>query len=131
MSAQLKRIFDLDKVTFQAPNIGTGEDVNDWGEQEVIFIEIISADTSVNDGSVNAIVKGHIRFFGSAEKIPYGYFAKQISKADPADTKPFFFHNFENNKGTIDDICERTLDFVYLFDSQYNPDVGTITSITF
>lgn len=117
----LKRIFDFDKVTFDRP----GESQ----EQEGMFVEIDTTRCRIKDGRQIARASGTIRVFAENNKLPYGYFTKCISEADPDDTKGLFFFDFEENRGTFRNIAERSMGFVYLFDSQYDPAVGTLNQI--
>jgi hypothetical protein len=121
LEGQLKRIFRAKKVTFDKP----GESQ----EQEGLFVDIQKAKTKIRDGKEIALVQGTIHVFARADKLKYGFFAKALNEAKPADTKQLFFFNFEENKGTYQDICERSLDFIYFFDGQYDPALGSITSI--
>ncbi len=118
---KLKRIFDLDKVTYDRP----GESQ----EQEGIFIAVEQARCKVIDARQLARVQGKLHIFASLDKLPFGYLTKKISKADPVDVKSLFFFDFEENRGTFRNITERSLAFVFLYDSQYDPNVGELTSI--
>lgn len=118
---KLIRIFDFDKVTYDKP----GESQ----EQEATFIDVTLAMCRVIDARQIARVEGKITVFANSDKLPYGYFSKRIAEADPEDTKDLFFFDFEENKGTFRNIAERSVGFRYLFDSQYDPAIGTITSI--
>lgn len=121
LSGKLQRIFDFDKVSFDRP----GESQ----EQEGLFIEVESAKCRIVDGRQISRVTGTIRVFGQNNKLPYGYFSKCISEADPADTKSLFFYDFEENRGTFRNIAERAAGFLYLFDSQYDPAIGTLNQV--
>ncbi len=121
LEAQLKRIFRLEKVTFDTP----GESQ----EQEGLFIAVEKCKTRIKDGREIALVQGTIHIFANASKLKYGYFSKALNEAQPADTKKLFFFNFEENRGTRGNICERSLDFLYFFDGQYDPNLGTIESV--
>lgn len=119
--SQLKRIFDLDKVTFDKP----GES----REQECAFVDVSKATTKVLDARQLARVTATLTVFAQVEKLPYGYFTKMIDAAAIADSRCFFFYDLEENKGTYRNISERSVSFVYFFDSQYDPAIGTITEI--
>ena len=121
LKEQLTRILDLDKVSFDLP----GESQ----EQEAVFIEVQSAKTRLRDGVQIALVRGTIHIFANSDKLPYGYASKRLAEARPEDTKKLFFFNFEENKGTFRNIVERSIDFLYLFESQFDPAVGELTSI--
>ncbi len=122
LSEKLQRIFDLDKVSFDQP----GESQ----EQECTFVVVENALTKIMDARQVARVTGKIHVFAQVEKLPYGYFAKRIAAADPGDTKDFFFYGFDENKGTFRNIAERTMSFVYLFDSQFDPAIGILNELT-
>jgi hypothetical protein len=121
LEAQLKRIFRLEKVTFDTP----GESQ----EQEGLFVAVSKCKTKVKDGREIALVQGTIHIFSNADKLKYGFFSKALDQARPADTKKLFFFNFEENRGTFRNICERSLDFLYFFDGQFDPALGSITSV--
>ncbi len=121
MQDQLTRIFDLKKVSYDLPSKSH--------EQEACFIEVKKAETKIIDAKQIAKVNGSLHVFAEQNKLPYGYFAKQIAKAAYEDSKNFLFFNFEENKGTYLNISERSIDFVYLFDSQYDPAIGTIDEV--
>jgi len=121
LSEKLMKIFDINKVSYSLPS--------ESREQECIFIEVDSAKSNVKDKIFTSKVTGKIRVFANEDKLPYGYFSKKIAEADAADTKDFFFYNFEENAGTIQNITERNLGFIYLYSSQYDPSVGSITSL--
>jgi hypothetical protein len=121
LTEKLKRIFKLDKVSFDLP----GESQ----EQEGIFIAVERDHAKVVDKREIHRVQGKLSIFASSNKLPFGYLAKAIAAARAEDVRPLFFFNFEENKGTIGKICERSLEFIFLFDSQYDPNLGTITSV--
>jgi hypothetical protein len=121
MSDQLKRIFRVERVTYDRPG--------DSQEQEGLFIDVQKAMTRLIDGRQIARVEGKIHIFVNSDKIRYGFFSKALAEADPADASSFFFHDFEENKGTFRNIAERALSFVYFFDSQFDPAIGTLTEI--
>lgn len=119
----VKRIFDLNKVSFDLPS--------DSQEQEAAFIQIDKAISRINDKRQTSRVTGKILVFANADKLPYSYLTKKIAAADAELVAPFFFYDFEENAGKFLNIVERSLSFVFFFDSQYNPDVGTMTEVVF
>lgn len=121
LADKLKRIFDLDKVTFDLPS--------ESQEQECIFIDVKTSAGRVKDGFFTAKVTGGVRIYANSEKMPYGYLTKRIVEAKPEDTKDLFFYDFEENAGQFRNISERSMSFIYLFDSQYNPNVGEIEGL--
>ena len=121
LKESLSKIFDLKKVSFNTPT--------DAREQEIIFVEIDSSKNQIRDGSEQAKVMGKLKVFSSTDKLPYGYFSKCLRNADSNYTMPFYFYDFEESAGVFQNICEFSLSFVYFFNSQYDPALGTITSI--
>lgn len=119
---KFKRIFQMKKYLYDVPS--------DSQEQECLFINVISSKNQVKDGRVTGKVTGKILVFCNPEKLPYGYFTKCVVEADIADTKDLFFYEFEDNAGMASGISERSMSFIYLFDQQYNPNIGELTSLT-
>jgi hypothetical protein len=121
LAGKLERIFGFDKVTF--------DQVSESREQEGVFIEIERARPTIKDGKQISYVQGRVRVFAQNDKLPYGYFLKFIRLADPEDTKDLFFFDMETNAGYFRNLTERSLSFVYFFSGQYDPSLGSITSI--
>lgn len=111
----------MQKVTFARP----GESQ----EQEGVFIAVERSLCRMKDARQTARVEGTLHVFAQADKMPFGYLSKCIASADPADTFGFFFRDFEENVGTFQNLCEKKVGFNYLFDSQYDPAIGTITEV--
>lgn len=121
LAEQIGKILDMGKVSFDAPS--------ESQEQEGVFIQVSRARTRVKAARQIAHVVGVIRVFAASNKLPYGYFAKKIEDA-PADLKRgLFFYDFEENAGKYRNIVERSVSFQYLFDSQYDPAIGTISTV--
>jgi len=116
----LERIFQI-KASFDQPSSAK--------EQEKLFIEIEDAKVNPKDGRIVAMVTGNCQMFGNNEKLPFGFFSKKIDKADNVDTFPFFFFDLEQNTRLFQNIVQRGFSFVYFFDSQYDPEIGTITDV--
>ena len=123
MTAQLRRILDFNIVKFDKPS--------ESHEQECVFVSVETSKNTIKDGVQIAKVTGKIHVYAPANKLPYGYFSKKINEADLADTAPYFFYDFEHNTDQYFDIDERIMSFVYFFNSQYNPALGTITSVAY
>lgn len=121
LKSSIENIFGLDKVSFDVPS--------EHQEQECVFIQIVRAKPTIKDGRQLCLVEGTVRVFANSEKMPYGYFMKRLRDAPETDTKGLVFFDFEENAGTFRNITERSLGFRYFFDSQYDPEIGTITSI--
>lgn len=121
LAEKFERIFGFDKVTF--------DQVSESKEQEGVFIQIQQAKPTIKDGKQLSMVRGVVRVFAQNSKLPYGYFLKMIRNADAEDTKDLFFYDFESNAGYYQNLTERSLAFVYFFSGQYDPNLGTLTSI--
>jgi len=122
LAGKLKRIFQMNKVTYDLPS--------ESQEQEAIFVEIDECKTKITDAREIAKVTGKIKIFANSDKLPYGFLTKRIAEAHASDVKDLMFYSFEENHGTFGNIAERSMQFVYLFDSQYNPELGTMTELT-
>lgn len=121
LAARIQRIFDFPKVTYDR--------ASESKEQKAIFIEIDQADVRIRDKRAICKVEGTLRAFAQSSVLPFGYMAKKIAESNPADSKAFWFGS-EQNLGTIVNLVERKMAFTFLFDSEYDPSTGTITSIT-
>ena len=122
LADKFKAIFAVTKVTYDTP----GES----REQNVMFVQIEQPKFSFKDGRVTAMVTGNAVMFGRNDALTFGFFAKAISQAPALLTKDLFFSDFETNTQRLRDIVQRGFSFTYFFDSQYDPAVGTITSVT-
>lgn len=122
LAETMKEIFDVKEVTFDTPG--------DSREQNILWIEIEQPKFTFADKKVKALVTGKGTMYGRNDALTYGYFSKCIAKADNALTKDLFFSDFETNSNRFRDIVERGFSFTYFFNSQYDPDIGTITSVT-
>jgi hypothetical protein len=123
LAEKLQKIFQIKKVSF--------DEISDSQEQECLFVEIESAKNSIKGGEEKSMVTGNCVIFGNAEKMRFGFFSKAIQEADPADTKDFFFFDFEVNTRRYQNIVQRGLSFIYFYKAQYDPDTGEITSVDF
>ena len=122
LETKLKDIFDVKKVVYDQP--GESE------EQECIFIEIEQSRNHVKDKRFIARVNGTLTIVGSSEKMPYGFFSKKIDEAKPAVKRDLAFFNLERNTRVFRNIVQRTADFTFFFNGQYDPNIGSITSVT-
>jgi hypothetical protein len=127
LADRLKRIFDFKKVSYNHIN-PKPDDVN---EQETLFITVQSSKNSIKEGVSYARVTAKVTVRANSDKLPYMYFSKKIQEADISDTKDFFFYDLESNDGTYDNITDRSFSFVFFFNSQYDPDIGTLNTLTF
>ena len=121
----MQKIFAVKKATLDAFS-------PEAPEQECLFINVQSSRNSFKDGRVYARVTGTASMFGPNDKLTFGFFSKRIMQAglaDPNLTKPFFFSDMDETSQNIQNIVQRSFSFVYFFNGQYDPDIGTITSI--
>lgn len=121
LKLKLQNIFGVNKVNFDAP----GESV----EQETLFIEIEKSMNSIKDGRVTAMIYGNAILAGPSDKIPFGYLSKRIKQAAEADTNNLCFFQLETNTRIFQNLIQLGFSFVYFFYSQYDPELGTITSV--
>lgn len=121
----LKKIFGFEKVSLNAPS--------DSFEQDTLFVQIDQPNTRTSEGKVYAKVYGQLIVFSQHDKLTYGFFNKRIEKADVALTKKFFFYdtdvNVENSNARMQNIHERRTSFVFFFTAQYDPKLGTLTTL--
>lgn len=121
LKQRFERIFGIPKVTFSAP--GESE------EQGCLFVDIQSASSAVKKGRQIARVVGAISIFARSEKIPFGYFTKKINAASLELVSGLFFHNVDETSKRSQDIVERKCSFVFLYSGEYDPKVGSLTSV--
>lgn len=120
LEALFKKIFDFKDVSFSAPG--------EAREQEKLFVEVELCRTRILDKREISRVQGKASVFVNGDKVPFGYFAKCIAN-HPDETKDLFFSDIEENQRLYENIVQRGFSFVYLFDSQYDPDLGTLNQV--
>lgn len=128
LQKRFERIFGFKKTTYLAPS--------DKFEQDTLFITVQTARTKVSDaegGRETAKVTGFITVYSQDNRLPFGFFSKRINAADPSDTERLFFFDMEVDKADsparLQNIHERSIGFVFLYDSQFDPDKGSLTSL--
>jgi len=125
LKRRLELIFGM-KATF---NIQSEEN-----EQDKIFINIDVCRpriSSKDGGRETAKVIGSIIVTSQDDRFTYGFITKRIEKADPELTRPFFFYDVDaviQNEGIMN-VHERSTSFVFLYESQYDPSKGELTSL--
>lgn len=125
---KFKKIFGVQRVSYDHPAPDTHDGQPQSEEQETIFIEIDETKTSFKDGKVYAHVTGKASMLAQNDKLPFGYFSKCIFEHSD-DTKDLFFYQFEENQRLRNNLVHRGFSFIYFFNSQYDPNLGTLTSI--
>ena len=130
LKARLQRIFEFKETTFNAPNI-------DAPEQGILFIEIDNATTrlsTLDGGKQTATVRGSLVVFSQAGKHSYGHINKRIENAAASDTTKFIFTNIDDNVQDspyrMVNLEERRTGFIFMYDSQYDPSRGALTSLS-
>ncbi len=93
-----------------------------------MFISVSRAVTKINTARQIGKFEGDITVYADSGRMPFGYFTKKLNQADLEDTRGFFFGP-EENVDTYRGIDQRQFSFTFLYDSQYDPAIGTITSI--
>jgi hypothetical protein len=121
LALKLKQIFAVDKVIYDSPS--------EAREQNCLFIQIESTRNSIKDGKALAMVTGSAFMFQKNTALKFGFFSKAIRQADTALTKDLFFYDIEVNTPNYRDLVQRGFSFIYFFNSQYDPEIGTITSV--
>ena len=127
LKEKLKDIFGFKKVTFSAPS--------ESFEQDTLFVEIESANTRPSKGKkVYAKVSGNLVVFSHGAKLPFGFFSKRIEQADAELTSNFFFFDLDqnalNSPARLQDISEIRGKFVFLYSAEYDPNQGSLTSLS-
>jgi len=107
----------------------TLDDVGESEEQDRLFLTVSSCVPSIKDGYATERVEGEAFMYGSSEKLPFGFFAQAIRNADQDLKKDMFFYDLETNNKTENNIVRRSFRFVYFYNEQYDPRIGSITSV--
>lgn len=125
---RMQKIFGLGKTTFLDPT--------ELFEQDTLFIQISQARGRMSRGGggrETARVVGSIVIYSQNNKLPFGFFNKRIEQADPELTKNLFFYDLDTDDpespARRQNIHERRCGFMFLYDSQYDPNQGQITSL--
>ncbi len=126
---RFEKIFGFEKTTYLAKS--------ESFEQDTLFILIHSSRSrvsGVDGGSETARVYGSAVVFSQGDRFPYGFIAKRVDTAPHSYTKDLFFYDFDqdmqDSPARLQNIHERRTNFVFLYDSQYDPDKGEISSLT-
>lgn len=117
----LERVFQFKKTTYDAPS--------DAHEQECLFIRIQDANCKIKDARQLAKVRGSLWCFAQNDKLPFGYFMKCISEASATDQAKFIFSKIDESVEVTNNIVRRSVDFVFFFEAQYDPEIGQISTV--
>ncbi len=129
LELRLKRIFGVKRTTFNAPDF-------EAPEQDCLFVQILSAQPRMQakgGGRETYRVTGYLTIFSQATRVPFGFFFKKLEQADPEDSHGLFFEkemDIPDSPARIQNIQERRVNFTFWFDSEYDPNRGSLTSMT-
>lgn len=125
--AQLKEdlqiIFKPEKVTYQQPS--------DVKEQSVLFINVEQPTPTFRDKVARFRVTGKCTMFANSEKLTFGYFARCIAGASKELHARFHFSEIDANTKYYQNLVQRDFSFVYFYETEYDPDTGTLESVEF
>lgn len=122
LTDKLKRIFKLEKITLNA--------ISDSNEQLYGFVSISLARGSIRERKYLARVAGTLTVYGNTERLKYGFFSRAMDQASKEDMSSFYFYDVEENANVSLTVAARSISFVFFFNGQYDPDVGTLESVT-
>src|SRR5574343_121900 len=103
LEQELKSIFKIKKVSYSLPS--------ESNEQDTLFVSIASTKPRPNENEIIDRIYGKITLFASQDKLPFGFFVKQIHTST-VDDKNLFFYNIEENsnyQGAVS-LVERSAD---------------------
>ncbi len=128
LERRLRTIFGVRKTTFNAPDF-------DAPEQDCLFCQIVDAKPRMQargGGRETYVVEGYLTIFSQALRIPFGFFHKKLEQGDPADVASFFFGkemDIADSPARLQNIQERRINFTFLYDTEYDPNRGSLTSL--
>lgn len=125
--SDLEQMFGFNKTTFL-------KDSDDF-EQDVLFIEIDRSNSKISNvsgGRQIARVVASLVVYSQDDRLPYGFFSKRL-EAYPDIAKSFFFsvvdEDVPESPARIQNIHERRCDFIYFYDSQFDPNRGELNEL--
>lgn len=122
LETDFKSIFGIKKVLYEDAQFGR--------EQDVLYCEVSNAKTIIRPGMEIADVEGKISILGLMNKNKSGFLSKQIQLAPAALTDKFIFDRTEQNIPVSmfeDRFNVYSVNFMYLYRAQYNPNKKKIT----
>lgn len=130
IQSALKRIFAMNAVTFDAPSPTAGPNGLPLFEQGTLFVEVQSSKGKVKDRKYVARVTGTIKIFAQLHQLPIGFFDKMIARPEVAAyARDFFFYDLEESSQGLQNLVQRSASFVFFFNSQHDPDLGSINEL--
>lgn len=89
--------------------------------------------SAAQGGRETSTVTGSIVVFSQDNALPFGFFNKKIEQADKEFTNGLCFMNMDvdviTSPARIQNIHERRCDFIFLYDSQYDPNRGEMNQL--
>lgn len=122
LAEKFKKVFGLQNVRWERPS--------ESNEQEAVFIEVDTPMIRIRDGIEQARVSGRALVYVRGAKMPFGYFQKCIA-AHPEACRDIVFFNIDQDVKTYYDLVQRSFEFTYFFNSQFDPETGTLNQVTF
>lgn len=98
-------------------------------EQECLFISIEDNQVRFKKKLKRYRLEGRLTMFAQSDKMPVDYFATRIFEMPKALQARFFFSEIDANTKYYQNLVQRDVSFIYFFETQYDPDTGTITSV--
>lgn len=123
LKEDLKLIFQPEKVTYQQPS--------EIKEQSVLFVNVEQPNPTFRDKVARFKVSGKCTMFGNSDKLTFGYFARCIRGASKELNSKFHFSEIDANTKYYQNLVQRDFSFVYFFETEYDPDTGSLTSVEF
>lgn len=126
--SDLEQIFGFRKTTFL-------KDSDDF-EQDTLFVELDRSNSKISNqtgGQQIARVVGSLVVYSQDDRLPYGFFSKRL-ELYPALAKNFFFgvvdEDVPESPARMQNIHERRCDFIYFYNSQFDPNKGELNALT-
>jgi hypothetical protein len=126
---RLKTIFEM-PVKFEAPNYGS-----EALEQDVVFVEVQKCRPRVQGDRILDKVMGQLVLFSRDDNVTFGFFTKAVERSTPAYRSGLSFFQMDTvlpeSPARLQNLQETRSAFMFLYDSQYDPDKGELTSVDF
>lgn len=121
LKEDLAVVFKPIKISFGQPS--------DIKEQECLFINIEETQVRFKKKLKRYRVEGKCLMFAQADKMPVDYFATHIFEMPKALQARFFFSEIDANTKYYQNLVQRDVSFVYFYETEYDPNTGTIESV--
>ena len=125
LKKDLQEIFGVKNVTFN--------EMSEDYEQEKLFVNCSTINPRISSDKMSCRVEGSITVFAQDNKLPFGFFSKKIELAKNEFKKDFFFFDIDldvaSSPARIQNIHERRVSFIYIYQDQFDPSKGELTSL--